>query len=56
MSLRDERADQCFLTVGTRTPWGYEGPKQRVRSTKGFRDARLGNFYLILLNIHRDSL
>jgi len=29
---------QWFLTGGTRTTWGYEEPKQGVRSTKVFRD------------------
>ena len=47
---------QWFLTGGTRTTWGYEEPKQGVRSTKVFRDTRSGNLNQILLNIHRDSL
>jgi len=47
---------QCFLTGGTRTTWGYEEPKQGVRSTNVIRDTRSGNLNQILLNIHRDSL
>ena len=47
---------QWFLTGGTRITWGYEEPKQGVRSTKVFRDTRSGNLNRILLNIHRDSL
>jgi len=47
---------QWFLTGGTRTTWGYEEPRQGVRSTKVFRDTRSGNLNQILLNIHRDSL
>jgi len=47
---------QWFLTGGTHTTWGYEEPKQGVRSTKVFRDTRSGNLNQILLNIHRDSL
>ena len=47
---------QWFLTGGTHTTWGYEEPKQGVRSTKVFRDTRSGNLDQILLNIHRDSL
>ena len=34
---------QWFLTGGTRTTWGYEEPKQGVRSTKVLRDTRSGN-------------
>ena len=49
------RLQQWFLTGGTRTTWGYEEPKQGVRSTKVFRDTRSGNLNQILLNIHRDS-
>ena len=48
--------NQWVLTGGTRTTWGYEEPKQGVRSTKVFRDTRSGNLNQILLNIHRDSL
>jgi len=47
---------QWFLTGGTRTTWGYEEPKQGVRSTKVFSYTRSGNLNQILLNIHRDSL
>jgi len=36
--------DQWFLTGGTRTPWGYQTPKQGVRSTNIFRHTRLENF------------
>jgi len=50
------RSFKWFLTGGTRTTWGYEEPKQGVRSTKDFRDTRSGNLNQILLNIHRDSL
>jgi len=52
----DFRLVQCFLTGGTRTPWGYEEPKRWVRSTKIFRDTRPGNLNQIFLNIHRYSL
>jgi len=48
--------EQWFLTGGTRTPWGYEEPKQGVRSTKTFRDTRPENLNQIFLNIHRNSL
>jgi len=47
---------QWLLTGGARTTWGYEEPKQGVRSTKVFRDTRSGNLNQILLNIHRDCL
>jgi len=39
---------QWFLTGGTRTPWGYQTPKQGVRSTKIFRHTRPENFKDVL--------
>ena len=53
---KEQPLEQWFLTGGTRTTWGYEEPKQGVRSTKVFKDTRSGNLNQILLNIHRDSL
>jgi len=39
-SLIFVRQRQWFLTGGTRTPWGYQTPKQGVRSTNNFRHTR----------------
>ena len=36
--------EQWFLTGGARTPWGYQTPKQGVRSTNVFRHTRPENF------------
>jgi len=39
---------QWFLTGGTRTPWVYQTPKQKVRSTNIFRYTRPENFKDVL--------
>ena len=40
--------DQWFLTGGTRTLWGYQTPKQGVRSTNILRHTRPENFKDVL--------
>jgi len=39
---------QWFLTGGTRTPWGYQTPKQGVRCTYIFRHTHPENFKDVL--------
>jgi len=43
-SLIFVRQRQWFLTGCTRTPWGYQTPKQGVRRTNIFKHTRPENF------------